>query len=101
MEFSLIFYFSTACSNSSVNLFQIVAPEDSYLTNMKSEEAAITVQTKTEPKLTVSVILTSPLLREQVNAAGSGKVLPSLLLLHSYTRRIKANVSTKSLVTYQ
>ncbi|XP_018909583.2 zinc finger RNA-binding protein isoform X4 [Bemisia tabaci] len=49
----------------------IVAPEDSYLTNMKSEEAAITVQTKTEPKLTVSVILTSPLLREQVNAAGS------------------------------
>lgn len=53
---------------------KIVAPEEAYTVIAKPEEAAIVVTSSGEPKMTVTVTLTSPVIREQLisPAEGSG-----------------------------
>ncbi|KAK6644082.1 hypothetical protein RUM43_000347 [Polyplax serrata] len=44
---------------------QVVAPEEKYMVQKKPEDAAITVMDTKEPHYTVTITLTSPLMREQ------------------------------------
>lgn len=46
--------------------FQVVAPEDTYKVHRKLEEAAIIVMGVKEPHITVTITLTSPIMREQL-----------------------------------
>ncbi|KAL0270754.1 UNVERIFIED_CONTAM: hypothetical protein PYX00_008051 [Menopon gallinae] len=55
---------------------QAVAPDEKYMVQKKPEDAAITVMDTKEPHNTVTITLTSPLMREQPAAdvaAGDGK----------------------------
>lgn len=47
-------------------IFQVVAPEDTYKVHRKLEEAAIIVMGVKEPHITVTITLTSPIMREQL-----------------------------------
>jgi hypothetical protein len=47
-------------------VFQVVAPEDTYKVHRKLEEAAIIVMGVKEPHITVTITLTSPIMREQL-----------------------------------
>lgn len=52
---------------------QTVAPDEKYEVKSCVEEAAIIVSSMSEPKITVTVTLTSPVMREsntETNAAG-------------------------------
>ncbi|EEB15986.1 zinc finger protein RNA binding protein, putative [Pediculus humanus corporis] len=44
---------------------QVVAPEEKYMVQKKPEDAAITIMDTKEPHYTVTITLTSPLMREQ------------------------------------
>jgi len=53
--------------------FQVVAPEDSYSVMRKAEDAALVVIGGKEPHITVTITLTSPVMREPlVVPAGAG-----------------------------
>uniref|UniRef100_A0A1B6GME0 DZF domain-containing protein n=1 Tax=Cuerna arida TaxID=1464854 RepID=A0A1B6GME0_9HEMI len=56
-----------------------VAPEDSYTVEMKADQGAVTVSASTEPKIVVTVSLTSPLMREPVllESTGDGVSAPA------------------------
>lgn len=45
---------------------QVVSPEDAYKVHRKLEEAAIIVMGVKEPHITVTITLTSPIMREQL-----------------------------------
>jgi hypothetical protein len=47
-------------------MLQVVAPEDAYKVHRKLEEAAIIVMGVKEPHITVTITLTSPIMREQL-----------------------------------
>jgi hypothetical protein len=54
-------------------MFQVVSPEDAYKVHRKLEEAAIIVMGVKEPHITVTITLTSPIMREQLlTLEGSG-----------------------------
>lgn len=54
-------------------IFQVVAPEDAYKVHRKLEESAIIVMGVKEPHITVTITLTSPIMREQLlTLEGSG-----------------------------
>lgn len=47
-------------------MLQVVAPEDTYKVHRKLEEAAVIVMGVKEPHITVTITLTSPIMREQL-----------------------------------
>jgi hypothetical protein len=55
-------------------MFQVVAPEDTYKVQRKLDEAAVIVMGVKEPHITVTITLTSPIMREQLltTLEGSG-----------------------------
>lgn len=67
-----------------------MAPDEGYTVAMKPEDAAILVTGSSEPKITVTVTLTSPVVRESMIAESSGGKYYHVLyiLVHNDTRRI-------------
>lgn len=54
-------------------LLQIVAPEDKYSVKCKPEDAALVVIGAKEPHITVTITLTSPVMREPLVAPPSAE----------------------------
>ena len=53
------------------NIFQVVAPDEQYKVNRSIDEASISVSGMTETnKITVTITLTSPIMREQILCSG-------------------------------
>lgn len=51
---------------------QNVAPDDTYSVEMKVDQAAVLVTSSSEPKMVVTVTLSSPLVRESLLQESSG-----------------------------
>lgn len=76
-------------------LLQIVAPEDKYSVKCKPEEAALVVIGAKEPHITVTITLTSPVMREPLVAPPSAEAAGGKT---SGWGSVKPNKQTRSLV---
>lgn len=54
--------------------------EDKYVVTQHIREASIIIKNTKEPPLTLTIHLTSPLVREEIERAAAGGTLPHVLL---------------------